>query len=593
MAGPEGEVPEDRSNGHKGANGTEARRRRLQLIAESIGVALRIALIAIVALLLLIAALMVVEAVRSGQVVVEAFEVPKSVAETGATGEVVANGLVDELARLQAATRTDAQRRLTSNAWSADIKVAVPRNGFSLGEIKRMLAARLGNDIHVRGNVTRENGSLRMTVRGDGIPARSFTGRSNQLSTLTTRAAEHVYGLAEPALFLLHLNQSGRGEEAVRFAAKAFQAADSNRERSTIAARWAAALTTLGRYDEAKERAEIAVSLDPSNWRAYTTLVGAFRNEEHALTASRWLRRRVAANPLRRRPRETAYVNEYLLTQDWTALVAMYVRDARGAVQQGTSAFSLGPSMAEAEAFRHDHQAARRHLVTADPADHIVKPTGDFVAGLRELELGRADRAVAPLERFNRAMMADRELRHFFRGYQCYLAVAYARLGRQRDALRVIATEPDSSRCRAYRGDVLALGGDWNDAARAYRTAIRRAPSLPIPYERAGAALLARDETVRAARLFRASIQRGPNWADPRFGLGEALMRLGRFADAEREYRSAARFAPRWGALHMAWGEALLRLDRRDEARAKFEAAAEMDLSAANRTRLRRLAAAR
>jgi tetratricopeptide (TPR) repeat protein len=186
--------------------------------------------------------------------------------------------------------------------------------------------------------------------------------------------------------------------------------------------------------------------------------------------------------------------------------------------------------------------------------------------------------------------LADKELRHLFRGHQCHLAIAYARLGRTGDALRVLDGEPDSSRCRAFRGDVFALAGDWPAAANAYRSAIRGSPSLPIPYERAGAALLARDEPERAATLFRASIERGPNWADPRFGLAEALTQLGRFEEAEREYRDAARYAPRWGALHMAWGEALWRLGRRAEAREKLRLAAVMDLSAANRARLKQLA---
>ena len=634
MASPEGEIPEDRQVGRKPeplpdrANpteiamgvmarenglrnparrllaqqaalvsgqrkliGTEFRQRRLQIIAARIGIAFKATLIAAFGLFVIFLAAILVSAMRSEKVVIQAFKVPETLSEAGASGDVVADGIVDELTRLQAATRTDAPYRSINGAWSRQIEVEFPQPGSWIGEVRRFLTARLGDDTHVSGSVTRENGTLRLTVRGDGIPAKSFSGRLKELPALYERAAEHLYGSAEPALYLLHLNQTGRGTEAVNFAPRAFKAARSDEERSMVAADWAMALTTQGRYTEAKERARAAVRLDPDNMRAHTIMIGTLTDDEQALAATRWLIRRIRGGARNRQLRDSLIGKEHLLTQNWTALIAMYLQDARQTVQQETATLPRGPSLPEAEAYRHDHQAARRHLLTADPTDDVVRPTRYFTAGLRELDLGRADLAVAPLERFHRKLMANKELRHVFRGHQCHLAIAYARLGRTADALRVLDAEPESSRCRAFRGDVFALAGNWPAAANAYRSAIRQSPSLPIPYERAGAALLARDEPERAARLFRASIERGPHWADPRFGLAEALMQLGGFQEAERQYREAARYAPRWGALHMGWGEALWRLGRRAEAREKFRAAAGMDLSAANRARLEQLAA--
>ena len=57
--------------------------------------------------------------------------------------------------------------------------------------------------------------------------------------------------------------------------------------------------------------------------------------------------------------------------------------------------------------------------------------------------------------------------------------------------------------------------------------------------------------------------------------------------DAERDYRSGADRAPRWGALHLGWARALWRIGRQDEAREKLRLAAGMDLSDADRARLR------
>lgn len=578
-------------SGQRKLIGTEFRQRRLQMVAVRIGIAFKATLIAAFGLFVILLAVMLFAAIRSEKVVVEPFKVPKTLTEAGASGDVVAEGVVDELTRLQAATPTEAPLRSSNSAWSRPVEVQFPQTGAAIEEVRRFLMARLGNDTHVSGSVTRENGTLRLTVRGDGIPAKSFSGRLKELPTLYERAAEHLYGSAEPALFLLHLNQTGRVGEAIDLAPAAFKAARTDEERSMVAADWAMALTTHGRYTEAKERARTAIRLNPDNWRAHVIMIGTLTDDEQALAMTRSLARRISRNGRHRWLRNSLIAKEHLLTQNWTALIAMYRKGAGDMVQQEAATIPR-PPLPVAEAYRHDHQAARRHLVTADPSDEIVRSTRYFTTGLRELDLGRADLAVAPLERFHRKLIANTELRHFFRGHQCHLAIAYARLGRTADALDVLGGGPESSRCRAFRGDVFALAGNWPAAANAYRSAIRQSPSLPIPYERAGAALLARDEPERAARLFRASIERGPHWADPRFGLAEALMQLGGFQEAEREYREAARYAPRWGALHMSWGEALWRLGRRDEAREKFRAAAGMDLSAANRARLAQLAAA-
>ena len=580
-------------SGQRKLIGTEFRQRRLQMIAVRIGIAFKATFIAAFGLLVILLAVVIFSAMRSETVVIEAFKVPETLTEAGASGDVVADGIVDELTRLQAATRMDAGRRSINSAWLRPIEVELPQSGAFIEEARQFLTARLGDDVHVSGSVTRENGTLRLTVRGDGIPAKSFSGRLKELPALYERAAEYLYGSAEPALYLLHLNQSGRETQAISFAPGAFKAARSDEERSMIAADWAMALLSQGRFTEAKERARSAVRLDPQNWRAQTVMIGALTDDEQALAATRWLRRRLPEAARYRRLRDALVAREYLLTQNWTALVAMDLQDARDRAQQELTIVSRGPSLSKAEAYRHDHQAARRHLVTADPDEEVVRPTQYLTAGLRELDLGRADLAVEPLERFQRKLTAKKQLRHLFRGHQCHLGIAYARLGRTADALRVLDAEPESSRCRAFRGDVFALAGNWPAAANAYRRAIRLSPSLPIPYERAGAALLARDEPERAARLFRASIERGPNWADPRFGLAEALIQLGRFEEAERAYGEATRYAPRWGALHMGWGEVLWRLGRRAEALDKFRSAADMDLSAANRARLRQLAANR
>jgi len=98
-------------------------------------------------------AVMIHDAVTSRSVVVEPFDAPPKLAERGLTGKVIAGGLLDELVRLQTATRTTAEKRSLSNAWTSDIKLAVPEAGISLSEVSRALKARFGHDLHINGEL--------------------------------------------------------------------------------------------------------------------------------------------------------------------------------------------------------------------------------------------------------------------------------------------------------------------------------------------------------------------------------------------------------------------------------------------------------
>ena len=122
---------------------------------------------------------MLYDAFNTRSVVVEAFDTPPALLARGLSGKVVAGGLLDQLTRLQAATRTSAAKRNLSNAWTGDIKVEVPETGLSLGDIDRMLKARFGHDLHIGGDLVQTDaGDLALTVRGDGLLPKAFFARA-------------------------------------------------------------------------------------------------------------------------------------------------------------------------------------------------------------------------------------------------------------------------------------------------------------------------------------------------------------------------------------------------------------------------------
>jgi hypothetical protein len=145
-----------------------------------VGFQLFIALLATAIAVALI--LMVHDAVTSRSVIVDPFETPAALEGTGTTGKVVAAGVLDELNRLQAATRSSSAKRDLSSAWSHEVTLSVPETGVSLGEISRALKSRFGHDLHIEGALMRPSGGLRLTVRGNGVPAMAFTAGSEELT---------------------------------------------------------------------------------------------------------------------------------------------------------------------------------------------------------------------------------------------------------------------------------------------------------------------------------------------------------------------------------------------------------------------------
>jgi hypothetical protein len=126
------------------------------------------------------AVLMVRDAATSRQVVIEPFRIPTTLATRGIDGAIVASGLLDELGRLQDATRSTSAARGLTGAWSGDIKLYVPETGISLGEISRLLRDRFGHDVHIDGDlVETPAGGVSLTVRGNGVPPKTIEGSAD------------------------------------------------------------------------------------------------------------------------------------------------------------------------------------------------------------------------------------------------------------------------------------------------------------------------------------------------------------------------------------------------------------------------------
>jgi tetratricopeptide (TPR) repeat protein len=498
---------------------------------------------------------MVHDAFTSQSVIVDPFDSPPVLATRGLSGKVVASSLLDQLTKLQAASRGSADRRALSNAWTGDIKVEVPSTGVSIGEIDRLLKSRFGHDLHIDGDLVQtDTGGLALTVRGDGVLPKTFAGPAGDLDKLTTQAAEYVYGQSQPSLFASYLIDAGRNKEAITFSQAAYATAAAS-ERPYLLNSWANALGNVGgSATQALALYRAALVLKPDYWVAYNNVMNsawALGDEEGAWQAGEKMREAAGGRP--GRAPELYYQNWDTLTWNLQAWRAATVADAEGHAGIGTLTNSDAPSVADIDARLHDEADAELQLQTAQgsDADPTVAAISHFVHGRIAAEAGDVAKAAAEMEAFGTAY-ADPLVSSDYPGYNCWIAPAEAAVGHAAQADAALKAGGHFVDCYRFHADIIDGRGDWPAAQHAYEDAVAIAPDLPAAYYSWGLALARHGDLAGAAEKFAAANQRGPHWADPLKAWGDVLMRQGQREEAIEKYDEALKYAPAWKALHAA-----------------------------------------
>jgi tetratricopeptide (TPR) repeat protein len=498
---------------------------------------------------------MLYDAFTSKSVIVEPFDSPPPLAARGLSGKVVAGLVLDELTRLQAATRSTVAKRNLSNAWTSDIKVEVPETGVSVGDIDRMLKARFGHDLHIGGDLVQtDTGGLALTVRGDGVLPKVFTGATVDLEKLATKAAEYVYGQSQPYLFAVYLTNAGRNAEAVAFSKAAYPSAKPE-DRPNLLNEWANALANTGGTPQAALALyREALKLKPDFWVAYNNVINStwlLGDEEGAWRAGEAMRKAAGGRP--GKAPELYYQNGDTLTWNLQAWRASTMADEAVNGGIGTSTVADAPAIADIDTRLHDPADAEFQLQTAqgDAKDPSIAAMTHFVHGRLAAEAGDVQRAAAEMEAFG-AAYADATVSSNYPGYTCWIAPAEEAAGHPDKADAALKAGGHFVDCYRFRGDILDHRGDWVGAQKAYAQSVAIAPDLPAGYYSWGVALALHGDLNGATAKLAAANQRGPHWADPLKAWGDVLAREGRWRDALAKYDEALKYAPAWRELHQA-----------------------------------------
>ncbi|MDB5419383.1 MAG: hypothetical protein JWP50_2802, partial [Phenylobacterium sp.] len=508
-------------------------------------------------------AVMLRDAFSAQSVVVEAFGAPPGLVARGLSGTAVAEGFLDQLTVLQAATRSTAAKRNLSSAWTGDIKIEVPETGVSIGELDRMLKNRFGHDRHIGGDLIQtETGGLELTVRGDGVLPKTFAGQAGDFNKLETQAAEYVFGLAEPALYATYLNQAGRSPDAITFAKAAYAAAPVE-DRPYILNAWGNGLGNVGASPvEALAVYRTALQLKPDFWIAYANIMNStwlLGDEEQAWRTGEAMRKAAGGRP--GKAPEILYQNWDTLIWNLTPWRAAVAADMKANGGIGTGVASNGLALAEIDMRLHDPAAADLDLQTVrgDPGDPTVPAMTHFVRGRLAADAGDNARAAQELEAFG-AAYANPIVGSNYPGYTCWSAPAEEAAGHPDRADAVLKQVGSFVDCYRFRGDILDHRGDWKAAQAAYARAVALAPDMPASFYSWGLALARHGDLAGAEAKLAAAHLRGPHWADPLKASGDLLARQGRWKEALAKYDEAMKWAPVWAELRQARAAAARRI---------------------------------
>jgi tetratricopeptide (TPR) repeat protein len=505
-------------------------------------------------------------AFTSRAVVVEAFDVPPAVEPRGISGKQVAAAVLDSLQNLTAATRAQEQGLQTKGAWSSDIKIDVPATGISIGEIDRLLHRRFGNDLHVSGGLVQtQNDGLELTVRGDGVPPKTFAGSASDLARLTRQAAEYIYGSSQPQQYAAYLLDENRAGDLLAFLPGAYARATNDVQRSRLADAWGQAYWGLDQIRQAEEKTRLAILLDPHNWSARSNLVGilAFsQGEEASWRAAQAFLRDAAAAPAGDQPAKDAHgmaaggaVNSWDLPMALEGLTA----DSNLNGGAGDMNISAATAIADVYGLMHDAASASRFMAASDPNDAFTKAEAGLLQFYAALNRNDPAAAVAPMEALWREWQSNSYMRATFPSSPCYLAWAYGMTGKLPDAEAIFSKAGPWNLCYALHGAVLAHAGDTAGADRVWQEGQHRAPDLPWVYLHRGLAEAAAGATASAEADFAAANRVAPHYADPLKAWGDVLASQGKWGAALGKYRQALAYAPNWAALNDAVARAAQR----------------------------------
>ena len=118
-----------------------------------------------------------------------------------------------------------------------------------------------------------------------------------------------------------------------------------------------------------------------------------------------------------------------------------------------------------------------------------------------------------------------------------------------------IGVDPSFADLQLFLANLYYETGQFEQAAVAYRDALKLNPGQLLALYNLGLALLKTNEFEPAGDVFRRALELRPDWADAHNNLGYVYHRMGRLADAQASFARALAIDPRLAQAHLNAGE--------------------------------------
>ena len=546
-------------------------------------------------------------AAHDNGLVIESFNVPADMAANGLTGQVVATQIQDRLAWMQANSDTIRASNTYRNSWGDDIKVQIPNTGVSIGEFYHYLAAWLGRQTHITGEVVGTDHGLVLSVREGGNAAAVFT--APDLARLISKASEEIYKRTQPYRYTVFLGDMNRIDEEI--AASRDMALHGDREDrvwswSRLGILLQRAGDSRGALEAQKRASQMAPPL-PHVWGNLANEEALFGHDEAAL---RDLGRALAILKAGSNSEVSPVIAHSLDIED-RAVRAEYLGDYVDAVASAdeladsadySGSNESAPIMKSADlAADHDISGSLHVAPGIDQEIPSVRLAANFLASFFIPKLPVYQRAVAmgywkaARDDLVQLRVAPEKWAGAIGPITAVqlvplLADAEARLSNFKRAHELIDHSAlDCYLCVRVRGNIATSEKNWTAADHWYARATALAPSIPYAYFEWAKMRAAKGDLDGAIAKLEMAHDKGPHFADPLEMWGEALILKSRSDLALVKFEEANKYAPNWGRLHLKWGEALLWFGDKSAVQKQLATAARLDLTPSEKSELNRI----
>jgi tetratricopeptide (TPR) repeat protein len=418
------------------------------------------------------------------RVVIEPFEVPSQLRDSGFTSRTIANKLTDQITTIRATAKTSMRRRqYVPSTEEAAPQVVALGGGISVDAVFQYAReffgrepVRIVGEIVTTKNVKGEPAEIQITTRVNGKPPKTVAGPLTSLDNLLLQTAEHIFLHTQPYLLASYLYEvdSKRCLEAIHYVLQNDPQTDDARAFNL----WGLLLLNAGDQGGAVQRFRDAVRVSSERdirARAYTNWAVALHRTGQYREALGIVQKAVEA--------DAGHADAYHV---WGLILAT--------MEQQSSAPAAGPAAAQ----------MFRRAIAIDPG---------FVPAYISLseDLERRNDLPGAIEELRRAVDLDRgsvDLR-------VRLARALIRANEHGEARqhlqRAVELDPKSFEAHQALGMALMRQGDFRNALARFASASAIAPTDPAPYFNMGLIHRMGGDRERAAREFRKYLALAPD----------------------------------------------------------------------------------